>query len=85
MKLSFKYSLNKIDNKQKEILKDIMWHITKVYNTLMYEIREKGRQIDVNKSINIISSPIYKEYRENNWHSKYLHSHTLLETITNVV
>ena len=35
------------------------------------------------KSMNIESSKIYKKYREENWHSKYLHSHTLQEVILN--
>lgn len=31
------------------------------------------------------SSKIYKKYRELNWHSKYLHSRTLQETILNCI
>ena len=85
MRLSFKYDVSKISNVQKEIIKDIMWHTTKVYNILLHELREKEKQININKSINIISSPIYKEYRQNNWHSEYLHSHTLQQVIINVV
>lgn len=85
MRLSFKYDVSKISNVQKEIINDIMWHTTKVYNILLHELREKEKQININKSINIISSPIYKEYRQNNWHSEYLHSHTLQQVIINVV
>ncbi len=85
MKLSFKYVVSKLNNIQKDIVNDLMWHTTKVYNILLHEIREKERYIDVNKSINIIQTPIYKEYRENNWHSEYLHSHTLQQVILNVV
>ena len=85
MKLSFKYVIKNVDIKEIEILKDIMWHSKKVYNILLHEIREHKRKIDTSKGLNIISSKIYKEYRESNWHSQYLHSHTLLNTITNVV
>ena len=52
---------------------------------LLYDIREGKEKIDVNKSLNIISSKIYSDYRVNNWHSKYLHSHMLQEAIIGVV
>ena len=85
MRLSFKYIVSKINNMQKEIINDLMWHTTKVYNILLHELREKEKYIDANKSVNIIQNPIYKEYRQNNWHSEYLHSHTLQQVIINVV
>lgn len=85
MKLSFKYVVSKLNRMQKDIVNDLMWHTTKVYNILLHELREKERYIDENKSINIIQTPIYNEYRESNWHSEYLHSHTLQQVILNVV
>ena len=85
MKLTLRYNITKIDKKQKEIIEEIMWHATKVYNMVLYELREEKRKIDVNKSINIIQTEIYKEERKNNWHSKYMHSHTLQQVIINVI
>ena len=35
--------------------------------------------------MNIISSEIYRKYRETNWHSEYLHSHMLQEAILGVI
>lgn len=52
---------------------------------LLYDIREGKEKIDVNKNLNIISSKIYKDYRKNNWHSNYLHSHMLQEAIIGVI
>lgn len=40
MRLSFKYVVSKISNVQKEIINDIMWHTTKVYNILLHELRD---------------------------------------------
>ena len=85
MRLSFKYKVSKIDETQEKIIDDLIWHTKKVSNILLYDIKEGKEKIEVDKNLNIISSPIYKKYRENNWHSKYLHSHMLLEAITNVV
>ena len=85
MRLSFKYIVSKLDETQEKIIDDLIWHTKKVSNILLYDIKEGKEKIEVDKNINIISSPIYKKYRENNWHSKYLHSHMLLEAITNVV
>ncbi len=62
-----------------------MWHGARVYNTLLHELREVRRKIDKEKSINMIQIAIYKEYREDNWHSEYLHSHTLQQVIINVI
>lgn len=85
MRLSFKYIKKDINEKINKIIEDIMWHGAKVYNTLLYELREEKREINKEKSINIIQTPIYKEYRKENWHSEYLHSHTLQQIIINVV
>ena len=85
MKLSFKYTITKIRNKNLDIIKDLQWHVKKVCNMLLYDIREGKEKIDVNKNLNIISSKIYKDYRKNNWHSNYLHSHMLQEAIIGVI
>ena len=85
MKLSFKYTITKIGNKNLDIIKDLQWHVKKVCNMLLYDIREGKEKIDVNKNLNIISSKIYKDYRKNNWHSNYLHSHMLQESIIGVI
>ncbi len=84
MRLTFKYVI--IPKKmQKEILDEIMWHCSKVYNIFNYELQQGKEVINVKENINVQSSKIYKRYREENWHSKYLHSHTLQETILNVI
>ena len=67
MLLTFKMDITNITDVQKNIIKDLCWHVEKVYNTLLYEIRESKREIDLNKSLNILSSGIYKEYRETKW------------------
>ena len=85
MKLSFKYTITKIGNKNLDIIKDLQWHVKKVCNMLLYDIREGKEKIYVNKNLNIISSKIYKDYRKNNWHSNYLHSHMLQEAIIGVI
>ena len=85
MLLTFKMDITKCNEEQKKIISELSWHIEKVYNTLLYEIKERKRYIDLSKSLNILSSGIYTEYREQNWHSKYLHSHTLQQVVLNVV
>ena len=72
-------------NKKLEIIKDLQWHVKKVCNMLLYDIREGNEKIDTNKNLNIISSNIYSNYRRNNWHSKYLHSHMLQEAILGII
>lgn len=85
MKMSFKYVVEEKDELAEKIIKDIMWNGARVYNTVLYELREGKRKIDEKKSINIIQTPIYKEYQKENWHSEKLHSHTLQQIIINVV
>ena len=84
MKLTFPY-IFKPNKTQKEIIQDIMWHCEKVYNTLNYNIYQGTELISLKESLNMQGSKIYKKYRNSNWHSKYLHSHTLQETILNCV
>ena len=85
MLLAFKMDITRSNEEQKKIIDELLWHTEKVYNTLLHEIKEGKRQLDLRKSLNILSSGIYTEYRKNNWHSKYLHSHTLQQVIINVV
>ena len=85
MKLSFKWKISKVDEQKLEIIKDLQWHVKKVCNMLLYDIREGNEKIDTNKNLNIISSNIYSNYRRNNWHSKYLHSHMLQEAILGII
>ena len=54
-------------------------------NIFTYGIRQKEFKINFTGSINLESSKIYKYFRESNWHSKYLHSHTLQEAKQTVI
>ena len=85
MKLSFKYNVKNINFIQQNIISDLVWHTKKVSNMLLYDIREGKEKIELNKNLNIISSEIYRKYRETNWHSEYLHSHMLQEAILGVI
>ena len=44
----------------------------------------KNKIKNVNKMLAILNST-NKEERKNNWHSKYMHSHTLQQVIINVI
>ena len=41
MLLTFKMDIIKCKEEQKKIISELSWHIEKVYNTLLYEIKEK--------------------------------------------
>ena len=84
MRLTFVYDL-KMNKIQEKIIKELMWHSSKVYNMLNYEVKEGKEKINAKGSINVEGSKIYKKYRKENWHSEYLHSHTLLEIILNYI
>ena len=85
MKLSFKYNVKNINSTEQNIISDLVWHTKKVSNMLLYDIREGKEKLELNKNLNIISSEIYRKYRETNWHSEYLHSHMLQEAILGVI
>ena len=85
MKLSFKYNVKNINSIQQNIISDLVWHTKKVSNMLLYDIREGKEKLELNNNLNIISSEIYRKYRETNWHSEYLHSHMLQEAILGVI
>ena len=65
LKLSFKFK-SQINSKQLEIIEELSYHTTKLYNIINYDLRENG----------------FKNYYEieemykNNWHCDFLHSHT---------
>lgn len=65
MKLSFKFK-PQITSKQLEIIEELSYHTTKLYNIISYDLRENGfkNYYDIEKC--------YK----NNWHCDFLHSHT---------
>lgn len=65
MKLSFKFKPN-INNKQLEIIEELSYHTTKLYNIVNYDLRENGIKNYYD---------IEKEYKSN-WHCDFLHSHT---------
>ena len=84
MKLTFTFDLL-LNETQENIIKEIKWHVNKVYNILNYSIRERKREINFKGRTNEEMYKIYKEYREKNWHSEYLHSHTLEQIILNCI
>ena len=66
MKLSFKFKPN-FSHKQLEIVKELSWHCSKLYNIVNYQVKNND---DV--------KPIYTRLENNfkdNWHTNYLHSH----------
>ena len=46
-----------------------MWHVSKVYNMLNYNVKERKELINTNAILNVEGSRIYKKYRNENWHS----------------
>ena len=71
IKLSFKWNIKNVDKKSLDIINDLSWHVKKVCNILLYDIKKGKEEIDVEKSINIITTPIYNKYRKDNWHSEW--------------
>ena len=65
IKLSFKYYL-KLNQSQQDIIEELSFHTTKLYNIINYDLRE-------NEYKNYYT--IEKEYKSN-WHCGHLHSHT---------
>lgn len=65
MKLSYKY-YPKLTNKEREIIEELSFHTTKLYNTVNYNCRQ-------DKFVNYVTmNTLYS----NNWHKKFMHSHT---------
>lgn len=65
MKLSFKFKPS-FTVKQLNIIEEISYHTTKLYNIVNYDLREKGFKSYVD---------IENTYKSN-WHCDFLHSHT---------
>ena len=84
MRLTFVCNLE-LNETQEKIIREIKWHCSKVYNTFNFEIREGKVDVSKIKRVNEDGGKIYKSYREGNWHSKYLHSHTLQQIILNCI
>ena len=84
MRLTFTYII-KPNKNQEKIIKELMWHSSKVYNMLNYDVKEGKEKINANGILNVEGSKIYKKYRKENWHSEYLHSHMLQQIILNYI
>ena len=84
MKLTFVSNL-KLSETQEKIIREIKWLRSKVYNAFNYSIREGKVDVSKIKRVNEDGGKIYKSYRKENWHSKYLHSHTLQQIILNCI
>ena len=65
MKLSFKFK-PKLTELQLNIVEELSFHTTKLYNIVNYDCRENGFKSYIEAE---------KEYKEN-WHNQFLHSHT---------
>ena len=84
MRLTFTYIIRP-NKTQDKIIKELMWHSSKVYNMLNYNVKEGKEKINTNGILNVEGSRIYKKYRKENWHSEYLHSHMLQQIILNYI
>lgn len=76
MKLAFKFKPN-FSHKQLEIVKELSWHCSKLYNTVNYQIKD-------NEEVKPVYTRLEKSFK-NNWHNDYLHSHNrqqLLKQLT---
>jgi putative transposase len=65
VKLSFKFK-PKLTELQLNIIEELSFHTTKLYNIVNYDCRENGFKSYIEAE---------KEYKEN-WHNQFLHSHT---------
>ncbi len=65
MKLSFKFK-PKLTELQLNIIEELSFHTTKLYNIVNYDCRENGFKSYIEAE---------KEYKEN-WHKQFLHSHS---------
>jgi transposase len=67
VRLAFKFKA-KFTNKQLEIIKELSWHTTKLYNIVNYEVRN-------NEAVKpVVDDKIEKQFKSN-WHNDFLHSH----------
>ena len=66
MKLSFKFKPN-FSHKQLEIVKELSWHCSKLYNIVNYQIKN-------NEEVKPVYTRLENNFKDN-WHTEYLHSH----------
>ena len=66
MKLTFKFKPN-FSHKQLEIVKELSWHCSKLYNTVNYQIKN-------NEEVKAVYTRLENSFKDN-WHTEYLHSH----------
>ena len=66
MKLSFKFKPN-FSHKQLEIVKELSWHCSKLYNIVNYQIKN-------NEEVKPVYTKLENNFKDN-WHTDYLHSH----------
>jgi IS605 OrfB family transposase len=66
MRLVFKFKPN-FSHKQLEIVKELSWHCSKLYNTVNYQIKN-------NEDVKPVYTQLEKQFKSN-WHTEYVHSH----------
>src|SRR5690554_4564031 len=66
MKLALKFRPD-FSHKQLEIVKEISWHCSKLYNIVNYDIQN-------NEDLKAVYTKLEKQYKYN-WHCDFLHSH----------
>ncbi|WP_408955703.1 RNA-guided endonuclease InsQ/TnpB family protein [Natroniella sp. ANB-PHB2] len=66
MRLAFKFK-PKFTDQQLEIIKELSWHTTKLYNIVNYEVRN-------NEDVKPVYTQLEKQFKSN-WHNDFLHSH----------
>ena len=66
MKLAFKFKPN-LSHKQLEIVEELSWHCSKLYNIVNYEIKN-------NEEVKPVYTRLENNFKDN-WHTEYLHSH----------
>lgn len=66
MKLAFKFKAN-FSYKQLEIVKELSWHCSKLYNIANYQIKN-------NEEVKPVYTKLENKFKSN-WHTNYLHSH----------
>ena len=76
MRLSFKFKPD-FSHKQLEIVKELSWHCSKLYNTANYEIKN-------NEEVKPVYTRLEKQFKSN-WHKKFLHSHNRQQLLRQLV
>ena len=66
MRLTFKFKPN-FSHKQLEIVKELSWHCSKLYNIVNYQIKN-------NEEVKPAYTRLEKQFKSN-WHTEFLHSH----------